>query len=1028
MRLPLVVVTLFLWAGAGAAAPPPVKALAYRPDGKMIAVAQGSEVVLVDPMKGTITSRIAGGAGSITALAWSRDGTWLAAASGAPSKSGDVRLYRVAASTKPEAAISAHADLIHDLAFRADGKLLATCSYDRLVKLWNVATGKLERELKDHSDSVYAVAFSPDGKLLASAAADRAVKIWEVASGKRLYTLGDPTDWVYAVAWHPDGKHVAAAGVDKSIRVWQADERDGKLVRSAFAHEKPVLRLIYSADGKTLFSLSEDQTVKAWDAATLKERKLLPVQPDSVLSMALRGDGKQLALGRYDGACVILDVDSGKVVSQPLPAKPLPAKIEPNFGARGQKIRVTITGQDLQDVSDIVVEPAGAVAKIVSEEIRPDRIVADLMFPVTAPAAVYDVRLKHAGGLTNPLPFTLDLFELQKKSSVENASKLPVYLRPPTSVAGALDRAGDVDEFRIQLRAGQEIGVQVFIPPGSKLDPVLMLTETAGLPVAEGAAVGFKSPKGGSYSVFLRDREYRGGKEFQYRLHVGPIPVVTRVFPLGVQRGTWMPIAIDGVFLDKRATAIKVPADAAIGSKLPVPVESKLGTPLGSPTVIVGEFPDSVGGRRMAVPGTHNGQVENAAGSIVQIAGEKGRPLALEVEARRLGSPLDPVLEILDADGKPLQRAVLRCLAKTSVTFRDHDSAGSGIRMDAWNEFAMDDFVLVGNELMRIRALPKNPDDDCQFYTAGGRRAGYLGTTPSHHAMGSPMFKVAIHPPGSTFPPNGMPLFPVYWRNDDGGGGYGKDSKLIFTPPADGLYLVRIGDARGQSGPEFAFRLTARPPRPDFTVRFNPATPSVWRGGALPINVSIDRLDEFDGPVQVRLENLPPGLSAPASSIEAGQLSTAFALFAGPSAKTPDAKQPKLKLIATATISGRSVTKEVGGGVPKVVEPGDIVTTTSASEVQIRPGQIARLMVHVERRNGFKGRIPIEVTGLPHGVRVLDIGLNGILITERDTAREVRIYAEPWVQPMKHPFVVLAKREGKNTEHAAGSVLLTVEQ
>jgi hypothetical protein len=82
--------------------------------------------------------------------------------------------------------------------------------------------------------------------------------------------------------------------------------------------------------------------------------------------------------------------------------------------------------------------------------------------------------------------------------------------------------------------------------------------------------------------------------------------------------------------------------------------------------------------------------------------------------------------------------------------------------------------------------------------------------------------------------------------------------------------------------------------------------------------------------------------------------------------------------------------------------------------------------VKVERRNGFKGRVPLEVRGLPHGVRVLDVGLNGILITEHDTSRTIAIYCEPWVQPIEHPLVVLARREGKNTEHAAKSVLLRV--
>jgi hypothetical protein len=94
--------------------------------------------------------------------------------------------------------------------------------------------------------------------------------------------------------------------------------------------------------------------------------------------------------------------------------------------------------------------------------------------------------------------------------------------------------------------------------------------------------------------------------------------------------------------------------------------------------------------------------------------------------------------------------------------------------------------------------------------------------------------------------------------------------------------------------------------------------------------------------------------------------------------------------------------------------------------VTVRPGGEVRVTVNVERRNGFKGRIPIEVQGLPHGVHVLDVGLNGILITEAESRRTFVIRAEPWVAPTAHPFVVLAKREGKNTEHAAKSVLLKV--
>ena len=110
------------------------------------------------------------------------------------------------------------------------------------------------------------------------------------------------------------------------------------------------------------------------------------------------------------------------------------------------------------------------------------------------------------------------------------------------------------------------------------------------------------------------------------------------------------------------------------------------------------------------------------------------------------------------------------------------------------------------------------------------------------------------------------------------------------------------------------------------------------------------------------------------------------------------------------------------------MEAGEIVTLTEQSEVTIKPGGEVRVTVKIERRLGFNGRVPIEVRGLPHGVHVLDIGLNGILITEKETTRTFVIRCEPWVEPTDHPFVVLAKREGKNTDHAAKSILLKVEK
>src|SRR5262245_53367849 len=226
-------------------AAPPVAALAWRPDGKLLVAAGYNEALLIDPAGGEVVGRLTGQNGPVTALAFSRDGSRLAVASGVTGVAGEVRLYAVppeGSPAGPPRVLTGHADVILGLGFSPDGKFLATCGYDKLIKVWDVAAGKEVRTLKEHSDSVYGVAYNADGKLLASAAADRAVKLWDAATGKLLYTLGEATDWVYAVAWAPDGRHLAAAGADKSIRVWEVTAQEGRIVHSVFAHEATIVR------------------------------------------------------------------------------------------------------------------------------------------------------------------------------------------------------------------------------------------------------------------------------------------------------------------------------------------------------------------------------------------------------------------------------------------------------------------------------------------------------------------------------------------------------------------------------------------------------------------------------------------------------------------------------------------------------------------------------------------------------------------------------------------------------------------
>jgi hypothetical protein len=287
------------------------------------------------------------------------------------------------------------------------------------------------------------------------------------------------------------------------------------------------------------------------------------------------------------------------------------------------------------------------------------------------------------------------------------------------------------------------------------------------------------------------------------------------------------------------------------------------------------------------------------------------------------------------------------------------------------------------------------------------------------------MYKVEIHPPGTTFPDNGMPVFALPYRNDDGGPGYGKDSRLFFDPPADGTYQVRVADARGAGGPTHAYRLTVRPPKPDFAISVSPTSPKVWTGGTLPVTVTLNRTDGFDGDVAVEFVGLPAGYVSAPTVVEAGFTTATLGLTSVPAAYGPSMPGP-VKLVAKAAIGGKPVVREVTLASVGPADPGDVVAAADRKELVLKPGHEAKFVVKIDRRNGFTGRVPLDVLGLPHGVTVQNIGLNGILCTERDTEREVVLKAEPWVKLRTVPIVPVATREGKAGQHGT-TVTLRIE-
>jgi len=280
-----------------------ITAIAMSPPGTLLAVARYGEVEL--RAIGGVVRRIGPLPGKVNAVHFSDDGLRLVAASGVTGLYGIASIWNVATGELLRE-ITAHRDTIYDAELSPDGKLLATCSYDRRVILWNAETGEQLRVLEGHNDAIYDLAFSPDGTVLATASGDETAKLWQVATGLRLDTLHQPQAEQYVVAFSPDGKFVLAGGADNRIRVWRLVSRDKQrinpLVYARFAHEGAVVGLAFSRDGKALISTAEDRTIKLWETGTYTQVHLYEPQPDEITGLAISPFDNAVTVGRLDGS------------------------------------------------------------------------------------------------------------------------------------------------------------------------------------------------------------------------------------------------------------------------------------------------------------------------------------------------------------------------------------------------------------------------------------------------------------------------------------------------------------------------------------------------------------------------------------------------------------------------------------------------------------------------------------------------------------------------------------------------------
>ncbi len=951
---------------------------------------------------------------------------------------------------EPVRTLSNHVDAVFAIAFSPDGALLASGGGDRMVKIWNAKSGALLTTISDSKDAVMALAFAPNGARLAAAGADKIIRVWEmgaarfdqtaVSMGTLLRSSFAHDGAVLRLCYSPDSATLYSTGEDRVIKAWDAELLTEK---QTFERQSDwVSAMALSPDGRFLSAGRFDSTATIYAADT---------------GQALSGDNP-VAVAKSTEA----EGGRKKVTSLSVDPVIIEATVPPSIGGlnpsrlhRGGEFEIALDAKNL-DRAEPVVTHTGITATVIANEAlpppditlaavrgtgadifdnaRPHKVKVKFTVPQDAATGYYELMFRTPIGLTNAQGFTVvarpDLGETEPNDAADQAQ----LIEWPGVVAGQIAQPGDVDRYRFAVHAGQEI---VFAITDSSINAAMKLIDSTGQVVAEPLAqegadaerIGYRASAEGDFILEVSDKELRGG--LGYRLHAGAFPYVTGVWPLGVRAGAAAKVDVDGFNLGMAAGPISVtpPATAMHDTTMPLPIAGVEGSPIGIPSIAVTQYDEATEAepndtveqaQRITFPFTVNGRIhaEDATvqdSDVYRFTAAKGQAVLIETMAARLSSPIDSVIDVLDTNGEVLQRGVIRCVAETFVTLSNRDSRTSGIRLDSWRDLVINDYVMIGSEIIQVDALPDYGDEDISFKAyPSGQRYGLFGTTPEYHSVNQKAFKVEILPPDADPAPNGMPVFPLLWMNDDGFFGEGTaqgDSFLEFTAPADGEYLVRVRDALGEGGERYAYRLMLRPAEPDFDVVMGPYRVNISRGSRRPIDVRVRRKDGFNAPVKVALHGLPAGFTAESDVILGDDDTVKLALVAGPEAQSTP-MDATFKITAEAELNGQGVVRETYLGPITISEvPADLSVHNGEERVAITPGQSGWISVKLDRANGFNSRVPIDVLNLPFGVRVMDTGLNGILVRDGEFERRMEIFVEPWVAPITRNIYVQARIE-----------------
>ncbi len=250
-----------------------------------------------------------------------------------------------AASGKPIHTLKGHRNGLRSFEFSPDGSVLASCSMDNHLKLWNLSKGTLIRTYQGHDHDVSRATFFPDGSKVVSASKDLSLKIWDarrdmlspeerasiMATQARLAEVDrrqgyiepvltiPPTDSKFGIddcSFSPDGKTLMALSDFAPITI--RDSRSGKVrfTYKDFPSDASPLSCAFAPDGKRALCTGRDGSVKIWNISSGKTLLKIPAHSSYVMDAAFSPDGTRIVSASWDKTAAIWNATTGKKIAR----------------------------------------------------------------------------------------------------------------------------------------------------------------------------------------------------------------------------------------------------------------------------------------------------------------------------------------------------------------------------------------------------------------------------------------------------------------------------------------------------------------------------------------------------------------------------------------------------------------------------------------------------------------------------------------------------------------------------------------